>query len=132
MLLLESKELAERIDLHELQACGSEDLIARHDSIGSRKHAVRAGIAVADRVGQERVVGGHEGKIDAPCIDPDTRHGLAMPARGRPQADEHLLPEPHEIPYQLAAHGNRPVVKPVDLVQFQQPAVEGTRHDPTA
>jgi hypothetical protein len=51
------EQLIERVQFHELQAGGRKDLVAWHDRIRGREHPLRAGIPIADRIGQECGVG---------------------------------------------------------------------------
>jgi hypothetical protein len=132
LLLLEGEQLIERVDLHELQAGGREDLRPRHDRLGGREHAASPRVAVADRIGEQGVFDREEGKIDAPCIDADAGHRPAMPGGGSPQTDGHLVPQPRKIPDQLPPQRNRKVFKPVDLLEFEKPPVKGPRNNPSS
>ena len=124
VLDLERKQLIERVEIHELQAGGREDVRPRNDLFGSGEHAIRAGIAIADGIGEQGVIRTDEGEVDAPCVDADGRNRTAVPVRSQAKACNHLLPEPHEIPDELAVHRNRPVLEPMNLLQFEQPTVE--------
>ena len=132
VLPFQGKQLIERVQLHELQAGGREDLVAGHDRLGGSEHSLGTGIAVADGIGQQRAVGRQEGEVNAPGIDADAPHRAAMADCGGPQAGDHLLPQPHQIPDEFAPHRDRSVLEAVNLFQFQQPAVESPRHDPPA
>ena len=124
--------MVEGVDLHELQTSGGEDLFPRHDRGGSSEHASGAGVTVADRVGQEGVVGTQERKIDPPGIDPDAGDDLPVPLPGQTQACDHLLPESDEVPDKLATHHHRSVFEAMNFFEFQQPPIESPRDHPAA
>ena len=130
--LLEGEQLIERIDFHELQARGREDLGARHDRLGGREHAVGAGVAVADGIGKQRAVAAQKREVDAPRIDAHGLHRRAMPVGGQPQPPDHLVPEPDEIPDQLPGEHHGPILEAMNLLELEKPAVERSRHHPSA
>jgi len=130
LLLLEGEQLIERIELHELQAGRREDFLPRHRLLGDFDHAAGAGIAIADGIAEECVVGGEEREIDAPGIDADARHSRAMAVACDPQARHDLMPQPDEIPDQLAPHRHGEVFEAMNFFQFEKAAIEGTRRQP--
>ena len=132
LALLEGEQLIKRIDFHELQARGREDLGARHGLLGGREHAAGAGIAVADGIGKQRAVAPQKREVDAPRIDAHRLDRRAVTVGGQPQPPHHLVPEPDEIPDQLAGEQHRPVLEAMNLLQFEEPAVERSRHHPSA
>ena len=126
------QELVERIELHELQARGREDLRAGHRRLGLREHSAGARIAIADGLAEQLVVGTEKGEIDAPGIDADARHVRAVPTSREPQPLHHFLPQPRQIPDEPAAERHRPVLEPMNLLEFEQPPVERAGHHPAS
>ena len=100
-----------------------------HHRQTAREQAARAGIAVADGIREEPAVGPQEREVDPPGVDADARHAAAVTGTGQTQADEHLLPEADGIPHQLAAVRHRGILEAVDLLEFEEPSVEGPGDD---
>ena len=96
------------------------DVIGYHHEPGQYKP-----FHLEDELGADNCIHGEKGCTSCTRACPRFR-------QWEPEADEHLLPKPDEIPHQFAPHGDRSVLKPVDLFEFQTPAVEGPRHDPTS
>src|SRR5262245_24467870 len=68
---LHRQKLIERVELHELEAGGLEDLVTGYDGEGLVEDAKRAAVAVVVSNAEELVVFVEEAEIDAPGIDTD-------------------------------------------------------------
>jgi hypothetical protein len=55
-----------------------------------------------------------------------------MPRRSRPKAFGHFVPEPRQIPDQLAGHRHRSVLEPVELLEFKQSSIKRSGDNPPA
>jgi hypothetical protein len=103
VLLLEGVELEERVELHELDAGGSEDLVAGEFGEDFFEVAIGAGVAVVDGVCEELAAVVEEAEVDAPGVDADAVEGLALElAGGGAEAGLDVLPEGQQVPLEGA------------------------------
>ena len=63
------EELEYRVDLHELDARSSIDLLSWHDSKRNIQHAVGGMVSIMARIAKQSVVAAKQAEIHAPGID---------------------------------------------------------------
>ena len=124
------EQLVQRVDGHELDARGAVDLRAGNDREGLVDHARGPCVAIVDGVAQEAAARVEKAEVDAPGVHPDGG-GRAVGSR-RPEARGDVAEEAQEIPVERPVQHDRHVREPVDVVERQAPAVEGTDHDAAA
>src|SRR5262249_54017876 len=106
-------ELAECVDLHELDAGVAEDLIARYNGKQLVHGRGIAAIAIMARIAAELSVGADQRVIDTPGVDPDAiEREPAIPHPDR-EAMLDLVPETQGVPIERAHHANGRVRKAV-------------------
>ncbi len=124
--LLQSVHLIERIELHELDAGGPEDLLARDDGEDLFHLAVRAAVTVVMRIGEQRAGGIEQGEIHPPRVQPQ-RSKLIL-AGGEPQPLLHLLEQTQHIPVQPIGNPHGDVRKPVNHLKIQNVSAQLPHH----
>ena len=112
-----------------------EDLLAGHLAQDALHRAVRAVVAVADRVLEEPAARVEEPVVHPPGVDPDGGEVLS-PGRGRRLRRRQALPEavedPAERPAQAARPARRRVVEPADLLEDEAARLHAAEHRPSA
>jgi len=130
------KELVERVDLHELDACGCEDLLTRNSTECLLEHSVRAAVPVMVGIAQQHPRAVQQREVNAPCIQARTHQAVACctctgrHCPGQPLLD--LAVQPCGVPIQACAvrraQGHRPVRKAVHLLQSQTLSIEASNN----
>ena len=132
VLLPHGNQLIQRVDRHELQPGAGEDLGPGHAQPRLVHHPGGPTIAVVVGQPQQFFARPQQHIVDPPGVDPD-RLGLPPPLGGpfrQPLLD--VPPQRHAVPAQRVIPADRPIAKPVDLLQPDPPAIEQPGDHPTA
>ncbi len=121
LMTVMGNELKQRVELHELDARGIEDVFAANAGEGLLHHAVGASIAVMVGKPKQLALLIQQPVIDAPGIDADAVNGFAGRCCGS-QSGFEVLPLRQQIPVQMTIHPSHRIGKAVFFFKGQ-PAI---------
>ena len=117
MLLLERRELVDRVEDRLLDAAAGIQLLERDHGIDILRHSVRALVPVGDGVADRQPASIDENEVHAPCVDADSLRRLAR-IRRRLAAGEHMTRQRLDVPAVVPVPHNLRIVEAVYLLQL--------------
>src|SRR4029079_12209671 len=129
---LHGEKLIERVELHELEAGGFENSLARDNRKRLVENADGATVAVVVRNSKQLVVFVQKTEIDAPGIDTDAGNLVRIELAGSAEAAGGMLPETHQRPMHVLSRMDAAVVETIDLFERQLLPIKKAGADPAA